>query len=361
MKKNIIFLLNILLLSIGCSNDEVFENTQNDILKNQKYAINSEAAFTIAERFCTANIKTKTLETLSLNRTFTKGDVPLFYVFNLGNDGGFILISADSRTMPILGYSLSGKFDTEVMPDGLKVLLESYESELSVLVEDSTYTQVFSNLTTKGLPFQTGPYLTTKWGQGAPYNYLFSKYNAGCTNVAGAQIMNFYKWPLDFVTWDILLDDYLNQPFTDNEKIEVSRLLQKCRKVFHVVDSNGLNSSERILTALTTKLKYNGKLIFKKNYTNKEWAEIMMAEIKAGRVVYYFALRNAEPEPLGHSFVLDGIYAVNENAFSSLYHINWGWNGTYDGFYYLTNLKPDNKPNSYNIDNRAIIDLYPLK
>ena len=58
-----------------------------------------------------------------------------YYVFNAGNDQGFVIVSGDDRTEKILGYSDSGSFDEENMPEPLKAWLEGYEREIESIVE----------------------------------------------------------------------------------------------------------------------------------------------------------------------------------------------------------------------------------
>ena len=55
---------------------------------------------------------------------------PTFYVFNVGSDDGFVIVSADDSTLPILGYCDHGSFDEADMPENMRELLESYEEEM---------------------------------------------------------------------------------------------------------------------------------------------------------------------------------------------------------------------------------------
>ena len=47
------------------------------------------------------------------------GSSPAFYVFNRMDSDGFVIISGDDVTMPILGYSCSNHFVVENMPPNL--------------------------------------------------------------------------------------------------------------------------------------------------------------------------------------------------------------------------------------------------
>ena len=66
-----------------------------------------------SERFSVA----ETLEQNLVSRvTFTKGGTT-FYVFNLKDREGFIIVSGDDVLPPVPGYSFSGNFDTDEQND----------------------------------------------------------------------------------------------------------------------------------------------------------------------------------------------------------------------------------------------------
>ena len=53
--------------------------------------------------------------------TATKGNSdPALYIFNRTDREGFVIISGDSSTPPVLGYSITGNFVTENMPTNIK-------------------------------------------------------------------------------------------------------------------------------------------------------------------------------------------------------------------------------------------------
>jgi hypothetical protein len=60
-------------------------------------------------------------------------DHPYYYIFNRGNEQGFIIVSADSRTKKILAYSNEGHFDIEALAPEMKAWLDGYTEALSDL------------------------------------------------------------------------------------------------------------------------------------------------------------------------------------------------------------------------------------
>lgn len=59
-----------------------------------------------------------------------------FYVFNHPS-GGFVVISAENKTMPILGFSLTDSFSYSNLPDALKALLTQYAQHAERIRYDS--------------------------------------------------------------------------------------------------------------------------------------------------------------------------------------------------------------------------------
>lgn len=70
---------------------------------------------------------------LTTNRLFTP-----FYVYN-NPVGGFVIISAENKAFPILGFSLKDNFDPELLGDTEKALLTSYAREIELIRYESDY------------------------------------------------------------------------------------------------------------------------------------------------------------------------------------------------------------------------------
>lgn len=64
---------------------------------------------------------------LALDRLFTP-----FYVFN-NPSGGYVIVAADNKAFPILGFSLTDSFDPTKLSDGQKGLLAGYAQEIEYI------------------------------------------------------------------------------------------------------------------------------------------------------------------------------------------------------------------------------------
>lgn len=120
-----------------------------------------------------------------------------FFIFNVENDGGFVIVSGDDRTETILGYSLSGSLDIGKVPDNLRYWLDLYAEQIQNLTDDY---QPAMNHTTRSAQPAIEPLIKTEWNQGNPYNLMCPQYGedhcvTGCVATALAQVMNYYQWP----------------------------------------------------------------------------------------------------------------------------------------------------------------------
>lgn len=314
-----------------------------------------------------AKAKSRVVSTASLS---TLGN-DSYYVFN--NDaGGFVIIAGDDAVAPVLGYTSTGAFDANNLPEGLKDLLKSYEQQIAALGKNYK-----ANTTSTRAEF-TGEKLlnTAKWNQGAPFNkYTPNNYVTGCVATAGAIVMKHHGYPAKGVgshsyTWNgqnltasFEHDyDWANMPVRytgDNDAAfdGVARLMSDLGIAVNMQYANGGSASalEDLVTALK---KYFGYSKYARHLKIEDlgaeaWNGRLRAEIDANRPVLYAA---SDANVGGHSFVIDG---YKDESFS----VNWGWGGYCDGFYRVGALNPevDGTPqgDQYNSSQAAVFALQP--
>ena len=69
----------------------------------------------------------------------------------------------------------------------------------------------------------------------------------------------------------------------------------------------------------------------KDSYSLAEWKIKLLAELTAGRPIWY---RGDDGGTSGHAFICDGYNGAQG------FHFNWGWDGIADGFFTLDDLTP---------------------
>ena len=108
-----------------------------------------------------------------VSATLPMGEKAPFYIINIGDQQGFVIVSGDDRTNPILGYSDEGAFDANRMPANMRYWLDCYAQQLNVLAEmdDMQAARVLRapRRDRVGTHNSIAPLITTKWDQATPY------------------------------------------------------------------------------------------------------------------------------------------------------------------------------------------------
>ena len=294
-----------------------------------------------------------------------------YYVFN--NDaGGFVIIAGDDAVTPVLGYTSTGSFDAENLPDGLKDLLKSYERQIAALGDSYQANQTATRAAFTGEKLLN----TAKWNQNAPFNkYTPSNYVTGCVATAGAIVMKHhgypakgtgshsYTWNGQTLTANFGHDyDWANMPAkydgTNDAAFDGVARLMADLGVAVEMQYNKDGSGAYIGNLVTALQKYYGysklsHLMAIEDVGAEAWNGRLREEIDANRPVLYAA---SDPAGGGHAFVIDG---YKDESFS----VNWGWGGYCDGFYQIGALNPESagKPtgDKYNVGQSAVFGMQP--
>lgn len=294
-----------------------------------------------------------------------------YYVFN--NDaGGFVIIAGDDAVTPVLGYTSTGSFDAENLPDGLKDLLKSYERQIAALGDNYVANQTATRAAFTGEKLLN----TAKWNQMAPFNkYTPNNYVTGCVATAGAIVMKHhgypakgtgshsYTWNGKTLTANFGHDyDWASMPVkydgtNDADFDGVARLMADLGvavEMNYAKDGSGSYIGD-LVTALQKYYGYSklSHLMAIEDVGAEAWNGRLREEIDANRPVLYAA---SDPTRGGHAFVIDGYKDEN-------YSVNWGWGGYCDGFYQIGALNPESagKPtgDKYNVDQSAVFGMEP--
>lgn len=294
-----------------------------------------------------------------------------YYVFN--NDaGGFVIIAGDDAVTPVLGYTSTGSFDAENLPDGLKDLLKSYERQIAALGDNYVANQTATRTAFTGEKLLK----TAEWNQNAPFNkYTPNNYVTGCVATAGAIVMKHHGYPAKGTgshsyTWNGKTlsasfehtYDWASMPAkydgTNDAAFDgVAKLMAELGVAVEMQYAKGGSgaSMEDLLTALKKYFGYSkyARLLAIADLGAEVWNDRLRAEIDANRPILYSAVDSNKG---GHSFVIDG---YKDESFS----VNWGWGGYCDGFYRIGALNPETggKPlgDQYNLSQSAVFSLQP--
>lgn len=278
-----------------------------------------------------------------------------YYIFNVEDNSGFIIVAGDDRMPDILGYAENGNLDFSKAPDNVKWLMDYY-AKIAQSLKGTNGTS--SMRRTPAERSELTPLVKTTWNQGNPYNLhcpmIGEDYTlTGCVATAMAQVINYSQWPLDEVretagnpnlparkfNWFSMTDD------------DIAWLMRYCGQAvqmkYDIVESSAMPAN--IPYALTSIFKYskNVKIVGREEYADEEWEELIYNELNLGRPVIYSGFQGFT----GHTFVVHGYR-------DGLFTVNWGWGGDCDGYFALTNLAP-NEYTSFNENQNAVIGIQP--
>ncbi|MFM9945813.1 MAG: C10 family peptidase [Bacteroidia bacterium] len=343
--------------------------------------------------------KNSSLELVYTSVSISKGitektSANYFFVFNINQNNGFIIVSADDVVLPILAYSDEKGFEPNNIPEHVESWLEGYSSQIGFVIDNNLLatpeiSKQWADLYAGTIGLQklnkkgAGEYLVkTKWNQWPYYNDLCPLYDptekkstpTGCVATAMAQVMKFWNYPskgtgshsythgvygkqsanfgATTYNWFIMPHEV-----TSPDK-EAATLMYHCGVSvdmnYHVNGSGayvyygGTGSPPCAETALKTYFGYKSTMkgVIRKNYTEAQWFSLVKLEFDAGRPIIYTG------EGTGaHAFIGDG-YDNN-----SYLHFNWGWGGYYDGFFSINSLNPGSA--KYTDKQDALIGIEP--
>lgn len=312
---------------------------------------------------------------LELKEIIGEADEDLYV---LGNENGNILTPAYDSIRPIIATWEEGN----EIPPALKEWFSEYANEIEWWnnVGEELQVKTPTMLKAPAKPRQSTPMLMdTKWSQKAPYNDLLvfdgKKCVTGCNTTATAQIMYYWGkkgyhrgckatkgYKTDTNQFDVpalpplISFDYKNlvkSPKTDEQKAAVAKLMQY---VGYSIESDYTPSStgaypKNVFNVMRDVLKLGSGITY--IYASKgadKYEKAVYEEILAKRPVL---LAGWKASGGGHTFVTDGY-----DADKDLYHINWGWGGSYDGWFAMSALNPTSA-RAYNSNKVAIVGIQP--
>lgn len=378
MKKNLFF--SVFALTILC----VLE------VSAAPEGVTAAKARTVAAKVlrCEAPVEVEFVgEYASLLETDDKtGSCVPYYIYK-GKEKGFVIVSADDRFPTVLGYSDSSQLSSI---NGLPPAMVAYMKFCSRYISDvraGVAEAPLSAATGNGVPV-VAPLLTTQWGQEMPYNGMCPTEGGracyvGCVATAMAQIMKYWNWPKHgrgFISythstlgtlssnfekseydWSNMYNTTLQNSKSDVRRNAVAKLSYDCgvaTRMNYSADGSGTTSSLARI-ALSKYLGYAASKmihVYRDCFdgTQEDYNNIIYSELRAGRPVLYAAFSSkGGGKDAGHAFVFDGYDS------EGLVHVNWGWDGSADGYYAIPLLNPVGMGYEFTDDQEMVYGIQP--
>jgi len=272
---------------------------------------------------------------------------------------GFVLLSADDRLSPILGYSFRNTFSgseplASLLVRRIRAEWQAVRDNPALALQNQSGWQ--TNGTIISLNKANGDSIyyfpTPVWGQGnANGVYVFNYYtpnhwSAGCVATAMAEVLAYYKWPIvgtgrhcytendagqlcvdysaTYYDWPNILFKYEGERTTSTQR-RAAGLLTYHAAVSVNMDFSANGSTANVSNtpaAFHNYFRLSGH--YKRVADSNFWDELIN-NMKDHRPAILAIHRS---DGMGHAIVADGYSERNQ-----FFHLNMGWNGSDNGWY----------------------------
>ncbi len=237
---------------------------------------------------------------------------------------------------------------------------------------DDIYHTVYLRVKEESSTNAVNPLLKSTWNQTGGYATHVSNGYAGCVAVAVGQIMRYYEYPLLY-NWGAMAYNYA----TDMTALFLAEVGEKVGMKYEE-GSSGSNI-DKACSAL------KGYGYTKSNIIKHSSSSVQLC-LNQQRPVY---MRGVDQNEGGHAWVCDGykkterryycdvmaldggvwdhekkfyyrsVYYKCVDRSDTYYHMNWGWGGSEDGYFYENAVNPS--PYNFSTDLKDIVDIYPAR
>ncbi|MBR5655214.1 MAG: C10 family peptidase [Prevotella sp.] len=301
-----------------------------------------------------------------------------YYVFSRGEGRGYVIVSGDDATTPIIGYTDQGDFDYNALPDPLRIMLDTWTTKIEKLQQSQNETEsglrpaarrnarARLEAARKGMDSfksswkDVAPLILTHWNQGYPYNIFApcrsdngQKTLSGCEATAAAQVVYYFRrdnpsellystptynesWfnaPVTYslpkgtpVRYDLMRLSGSGSAAQDTAVAVLMYALGTCAHLGYGYQDGTATAgnTDKMGEAMDNQFNLSNNYCEKWNYTQMGWESMVYSNLSSGRPMLY----SGANDDGGHAVVLDGYQAS-----TGLYHFNFGWGGSGDGWY----------------------------
>jgi len=297
----------------------------------------------------------------------------VFHVFNL-KPQGFIIVSASKSIEPILAFSYESSCPQNDRQPAVEWMLNNYSKQINYVIAENLaptnkQTNRWEQLSVNPNEFVSKtnykamePLLKTTWNQGRYYNAHCPEdpqgtdghVATGCVATAIGQLMNYFRHPsmgngsyaYNHDDYGLIEVDFSQQSYNyDQMPVEPSDYSDDMARLIYNIgasvdmnygpDGSGMWNHKGAYT-MHTYFDYNPstEYLFKDSLAvDFDWNGTLVNHLDQ-KIPLYYAGWSDYDFIMGHAFILDGY------SDSTHYHINWGWGGSSDGYFLISDLTP---------------------
>ena len=321
-----------------------------------------------------------------------------YYIFSRGSGKGFVIVSGDDSTTPILGYTDQGDYLKGSMPEAFEQMLAQWANRIQQL--QKTHTAGAKRMPQTPALIQrrlaaaashpswssVSPLIVTHWHQSYPYNMLAPRRTdnnqqamTGCEATAAAQIVYYFRRDnpsaLLYAT-PTYSGSWFHAPVTmslpagtpvryDLMKLSGTGTLQQDSAVAVLMYAVGTcarlgygyqdgtataGQTSDMGNSISSEFNLQNDYLYKGSYSQSGWEAMIYANLSSGRPLLY---SGSNPTSGGHAVVLDGYQSS-----TGLFHFNFGWGGQGDGYY---TVNDSTGMNGFSSDQAVLANITPKK
>tara|TARA_Y100001970_G_scaffold293532_1_gene441012 strand:+ start:691 stop:3576 length:2886 start_codon:yes stop_codon:yes gene_type:complete len=329
-----------------------------DINKAQRVASNI-----YAERTNTGNQDGFEIRSVDI---ISNDDTNLIYIFNLASNG-FILVSADDKVQPLLAYSFENNFELENAPSNLLWMFDSYKQMVKDMIEsdysstEKIYSQWEKYYSGKQLNTRNrntkGPLFVSRWDQSGGWNDFgppnddtcgADQAPSGCVAVSMSSIMHYWQYPptgngsnscycggygtqyADFTQGNY---DYASMGDAVSASSAAAYLVWHAGVAVNMdyecegsgAQVTGGYPSAQYALENNFLFRDDTQTRYRSSSSDSQWINYLITEIDNNRPMIYVGYNDEG----GHAWNCDGYD-------DELFHMNWGWGGSSNGWFTVT-------------------------
>ena len=344
--------------------------------------VSNQIALTIAKNTFSKYHESKDVNNFDLKNidVIKSGDESIIHIYQL-NPTGFIMVSLEDKSVPVLAYGFESNFKLENMPTNLTYIMNLYKSEINQLRLSNTerssdaeeqWNDMLSNQDDNGTSTRdVSPLLDAEFDQSGAWNNALTDFGfygpVGCVAVSMSQIMHYWGYPEQGVGSNSYFEnDYgmlevdFGTAFYDFDNMAATYATSASQQLLYHTgisvnmdyDNSGSGASvEGVYPSAEYALEnffiYNENIypVYKENYTTTEFRNILKNELEENRPILYSGYEDSNYNG-GHAWNVDGYQGTN-------LHCNWGWGGWNNGYFNLTTM------GGFDSYQTALIDIIP--
>ena len=314
--------------------------------------------------------------------------IDVSFIFRM-SPAGYVIVSATKNIIPVLAYSFDPVEADDFLPPQFVAWTEQYKKQaefaiINGLKPSASVEAEWGRLLTDDISVlnivkngkDVAPMLISTWDQGNYYNQMCpadpqgpaGHCYTGCVATAMGQLCYYFRWP-DTGTGSYTYQhpDYgtISANFGETEydwNGMTNHLSEQnpavAELLFHLgvsvdmdygPDGSGM-WNHKAAYSLRTYFKYSPETEYLfRDSTNLDWDSVIVAHLDNGIPLYYAGW--SVPNVNGHAFICDG-YQGEE-----YFHFNWGWGGSWDGYFYIDTLTPGGS--NFNLAQELVINCFP--